>query len=91
MNLDNLTSLVRWIPTSSRMPPRNTMVIAYRHGGENGPSVRIAMRKHVYGTRDLDEWLDMNGNYWGKSVDGSEITHWMALPEAPECHMEGGV
>lgn len=85
--MDSLTSLVRWVPVDQRLPDMKVIVLGFRLGGINKHrDVVPVMRQHKYGTRDQWEWLDMNGQYWGLSVDGSAITHWMELPAPPEPH-----
>ena len=81
----------RWIPVSERLPEIGQTVLNYRVGGANRHAdVEFAVREKKYGTRREDniwEWItcgNQAGRYWGLSVDGSEVTHWMPLPPPPK-------
>ena len=81
----------RWIPVSEKLPEIGQTVLNYRVGGANRHAdVEFAVREKKYGTRREDniwEWItcgNQAGRYWGLSVDGSEVTHWMPLPPPPK-------
>ena len=88
--IQQLESERRWIPVSERLPEIGQTVLNYRVGGANRHAdVEFAVREKKYGTRREDniwEWItcgNQAGRYWGLSVDGSEVTHWMPLPPPP--------
>jgi len=77
---------VYWIPTAESLPRMNHFVLVFRSGGRNkSHEVGIGYRQHRYGTRDEWEWIEtgMGSSYWGKSIDGSEITYWAEYPQPP--------
>jgi hypothetical protein len=86
-----LREQVRWIPVSERLPEMGKTVLIYRVGGVNRHSdIEYALRDKRYNTRREDniwDWVtsgNQGGRYWGLSVDGSEVTHWMPLPPPPQ-------
>lgn len=63
-------TLVRWIPLSERLPPKNVEVLI-RGVYDSDPSVYVG---HLHTTG----WMVKSGREWGYSWSP---THWMPVPE----------
>jgi hypothetical protein len=77
-NTAEIGDMIRWISVLDQMPPEHRMVIFHTPTSQRGRvDYGFMDMKGVFNVQCASGWDDVR-NY------GSEVTHWMFMPEPPE-------